>query len=214
MRPFEDIYCRFAAKDYSTITIEEVIRAIKLEQSALEVRLHPLGFHHVELTHLAKAPAGERLRFHFWLDDTGSTDTLGDLHEHTWHLTSLVLAGGVVDSNLQATPADDGSFNGSRIVYGRENTSVTVGRFNLHETLNRRVEAGSVYKIPSRTVHLNATASIPTATLVRSIEDTLEDGPLVFSPVGVAAGDATGSRPLVDAAEALARLEDALRAVD
>lgn len=197
MRDVAGIYDDYVSGNYHEIQVRDVVDAARSQAREIEVRRHPLGFYHAELTPLTSAPIGERFWLHFWLDSSGSIDGLGDLHEHTWHLTSLVLAGRVIDSNLVATPAENGAYFGSRIVYAQTNSSAAAGRFDLVTVNTRQVEAGDSYEISSRTVHLNAIGALPTVTLVRSVEDQREDGPLVFSAVGANPGAATSSRPRV-----------------
>lgn len=213
LRNLDEIYKEYVRGNYEAVILEEVLSAAKRRSQSLEVRQHPLGFYHAELTPFVDAPSGERFRLHFWLDESGATDELGDLHEHTWDLCSLVLAGCVIDSNLVATSAPDGAFVGSRITYGEGNTSVRIGRFELETVLKRRIDVGSVYEIPSRTVHLNAVETIPTVTLVRSVQDDRGDGPLVFNRADAEVGQATALRPRVTATIAFERLESALVSV-
>lgn len=84
-----DAYERFLEQDFARISVADVLGAVVAEAENVEVTRHPLGFHHVELTSLVDAPVGERFRLHLWLDDHDVSDGLGDLHEHTWHLTLL-----------------------------------------------------------------------------------------------------------------------------
>ncbi|WP_165802609.1 hypothetical protein [Arthrobacter sp. Bz4] len=210
-----ELYDSYVANDFSRISIKSVLCAIALESAGMiDLWKHPLGFNHAELTPLVGAPAGERFRLHFWLDDRGVVDELGDLHEHTWDLTSLVLAGCVIDSNLAASPTVEGEYLGSRITYGAKNTAEEVGRFDLKVTNVRTIQAGSVYQIPSRTVHLNSVRSVPTVTLVRSVEDGRGDGPLVLTKYANGQGLATEMRTKLRTSEAFDRLTKALSGPD
>ena len=209
-----EIYGLFVAGLFSSISLSDVVRAISAEADRIETRRHPIGFTHAELTSSAGALDGERVRVHVWLGATESRDNLGDLHEHTWDLTSLVLAGSVVDTTLRASRDTLGKYQGSRIIYGDLNSSEPIGRFNLETLQRRRVEAGAVYTIPARTVHLNEVGSLPTVTLVRSIEDKLGHGPLVFSLPSADAVSVTSVRPQVDTADVLSELVAALHGED
>lgn len=210
MSSLSEVYASYLSNDYSKISIGDVLEALVAAEASIDVWKHPLGFYHAELTPLVDAPAGERFRLHFWLDDRGVADELGDLHEHTWHLTSLVLVGCVVDSNLVALAAAEGEYLGSRITYGETNTAEEVGRFDLHLTDVRTIQAGAFYQIPSRTIHLNTVSSVPTVTLVRSIEDANGEGPLVLTSHENGQGIATGRRQMVPTSIAIARLKSAL----
>ncbi|MGI9821942.1 hypothetical protein [Agromyces sp. Marseille-Q5079] len=205
-----EIYESFISESYSSITLADVLSAIAVDAKSVITRRHPLGFTHAELTPCVGAPVGERFRFHFWLGNAGTRDDLGDLHEHTWDLTSLVLAGEVDDTTLRASLTPMGTYQGSRIIYGDRNSSELVGRFNLETIESRRVPAGTVYAIPSRTVHLNTVTMVPTVTLVRSIEDNRGEGPLVFSTPSATTVSATPARLRVDTLDALDALTVAL----
>lgn len=204
------IYKKFLAREYSSIDLESVLRSIADTGQNVTFQIHPLGFIHGELSPCVPLNSGERFRLHIWLSDAGSLDQLGDLHEHTWDLTSLVLAGEILDRNYEAIPTPRGAFSGSRIVYGPQNTATLLGRYDLRLRDERRVGAGSVYSIPSRTIHLNQIGQIPTVTLVRSVEDGRGDGPLVLTPQSVGQGVATGVRTEIDASDVLARLRAAI----
>jgi len=205
-----DVYQLFISGEFASIGLFEVLGAVALEADKVVTRRHPLGFTHAELTPCVAAPVGERFRLHYWLDGSGTRDDLGDLHEHTWHLTSLVLAGSVLDKTLRAVPASRGAYRGSRIIYGDQNSSELVGQFDLLEVESRAVMPGSAYEIPSRTVHVNSVARLPTVTLVRSVEDENRLGPLVFNQLGPSQAEATAVRPHVPTLEAIAELTRAI----
>lgn len=205
-----EIYDSLTAGRFSEISLDHVLSAVRQAASTLESFEHPLGFYHTELTPEVGVGPGERLRLHFWLDDRGTADSLGSLHEHTWHLTSLVLAGALDDTNLEAVPAEGGEYLGSRIVYGSSNSSERLGRFDLRVLVGRTIAAGDHYKIASRTIHLSRVARLPTVTLVHSIEDGRGDGPLVLSRYDEGQGVATASRAKVSTLQALEELTQAL----
>lgn len=205
-----DVYRRYVVQDYLALDLESVVDAVFSASPEVIFELHPLGFIHGELSSSLPLSEGERFRLHLWLNDAVGLDQLGDLHEHTWDLTSLVLAGAVVDQNFDALPAPEGDFFGARIVYGRENRTEPMGRFNLGFVDERTVRVGAAYKIPSRTIHLNRAKEVPTVTLVRSIEDNRGDGPLVLTPASGDQGSATAVRARIDAADVLRRLRVAM----
>lgn len=204
------IYQRYMAQDYSSLDIGSVLEAVSSASPEVIFQLHPLGFIHGELSPSLPLPEGERFRLHIWLSDAGSLDQLGDLHEHTWELTSLVLVGAVVDRNYEALPSPEGDFVGARILYGSENRSEPMGSYRLCFVGERTVRVGGVYKIPSRTIHLNRVSEVPTVTLVRSVEDDRGDGPLVLTPSSGDQGLATGVRTRLNASEVFRRLHAAM----
>jgi len=205
MSGIEAIYRSYAASEFETISLSRIVSAVRAAPD-LNMWLHPLGFYHAELTDLAGSPPGERFRLHIWLDSKGVGDDLGNLHEHTWHLTSLVLAGQVEDIDLLAVESASGKYSGSRIIYGDVNGADVAGRFDLAEVQRRSIGVGDVYTIPSRTVHLNSVSRLPTVTLVRSVEDARGDGPLVLTLHSASGGFATGTRKKVDVDDVLDRL--------
>jgi len=209
MSKIEEVYAAYVNGAFGQITLAGVVEAV-METSGITMWRHPLGFYHAELTHLVPAESKERFRLHVWLDAVGSSDSLGDLHEHTWDLTSLVLAGSVRDSNFSPVASPSGRYMGSRIRYDDVNTAESVGSFDLVPVVERKIEVGEHYQIPSRTIHLNSPGSIPTVTLVRSLEDQRGDGPLVLSPKSVNAVFATGTRERVDLANVMAKLNQML----
>lgn len=207
----DSIYKEYVASNFSVIHLSEVLSALPLDSPKFLVWKHPLGFFHAELTPFVPTGANERFRFHFWLNSGGPLDSLGNLHEHTWHLSSLVLAGKISDTTLRASPADAGEYSGSRIIYGRENTSETVGRFDLDILESRIIPAGSHYSIPSRTVHLNGAQQYPAVTLVRSIEDETGRGPLVLTRTEETQGLPTSVREPVNPTEIISLLAKRLK---
>lgn len=188
------------------ITLDATLRAVLAEKELVTAWRHPLGFAHLELTSAGQLPQGERFRLHYWTTFGGVQDGLGDLHEHTWDLRSLVLAGQVIDTNLDAIPDDNGAYRGARINYSDVNTSQVAGRFALQPSVRRVVNKGGMYEIPSRTVHLNEVGVLPTVTLVHSREDGLGRGPLVFSSIDSEGGPVTAQRQRIDVAAALQEL--------
>lgn len=211
MLEVKDLYRHMRDGRYSAFSLKEVIDVVRATSPTIDFWQHPLGFCHGELTPHAGAAVGERLRLHIWLDDSGSGDQLGDLHEHTWHLTSLVLRGVVHDENFEIISAQDGRYAGSRILYGEVNQTRAEGRFDLQQIKDRIVIAGSAYTIPSRTIHINHVEALPTVTLVRSVEDQRGDGPLVLSSKRKTQGLVTGTRRKLSRPEVATLLEGALR---
>lgn len=203
----QEIFESYVNFDFSNISLDHVLNAINEAGNNVHVWKHPLGFYHAELTQLIKLPANERFRLHFWLDQCGVSDGLGSLHEHTWDLTSLVLEGIVIDSNLRTLASSEGEYLGSRISYGTENKAIEAGRFDLEITNTRVLKKGMFYQIPSRVVHLNEVGQVPTVTLVRSIADNLPMGPLVLAKVNHGQGTVTATRKRVSTLAMLKQLK-------
>ena len=204
------VYNKYLSGEYSSIDLDYLLQSISTADQCPTFQVHPLGFIHGELSPCLPVSRGERFRLHIWLTNAGSLDQLGDLHEHTWNLTSLVLAGGLLDRNYEAIPTPRGAFSGARIVYGPQNSATPLGNYDLRLTKERTVSKGGVYSIPSRTIHINQITQIPTVTLVHSVEDGRGDGPLVLTPQSVGQGFATGVRTEIDALDVLARLRAAM----
>lgn len=143
---------------------------------------HPLGFAHLDLTAVLGTPF--RTRLHVWTQETMQwADALGTLHDHTWELRSVVLAGELTDTYLEPRQTTDGQYGAYQIQYGdTENTTVRLpGMWSLDEAGERTVLTGEIYTLPPRAVHRTTVVSFPTATLVVAKEFGGE-GPMVFLP--------------------------------
>jgi len=194
------------------IRLHDVIGASLESAADLEAWRHPLGFTHVELTRQADCRDDERLRLHLW---SGSMrirgDDAGTVHEHTWGLTSLVLRGAIRDRNYRPVERLAGRYQGARVEYGARNKFVQAGRYDLDLIADRRVDAGSVYRIPPRIVHETEVEQFPTVTLVLAtgVRAVADPGPLLLSKEG-SASSGTPVRKKVDTAGLRRELQSAL----
>lgn len=173
---------------------------------------HPLGFAHLELTHVLSRPF--RTRLHVWTTETMEwADELGGLHDHTWELNSGVLTGGLTDTYLEPRETHDGQFGAFRIQYGSSGneTRRLGGRWALHEIGSRKVQAGGSYKLPPRVVHRTKVDSFPTSTLVVA-KDMGGEGPMVFLP-GQAGELPAGKRETIESDWMHAALQEAIAAL-
>lgn len=148
----------------------------------LDVRLHPLGFYHVELTSLLPSPI-RRVRLHVW-DGLVQADDMGLVHDHMWSLTSAILAGGLTNILFDTAIDLDGPYDGMRVRYGSQNSFEFEARYALSES--RRDEFGymQVYRVPARVAHLTLITEFPTVTLAVTVNEADVRGPVVFSGRG------------------------------
>lgn len=186
--------------------LDELIKATP----NIQATRHPLGFTHLELTEILESRPGERVRLHIWPSkDAG--DSAGNVHDHTWDLTSIVLFGELHDRDFSPRSTPDGPYRGSRVTYGDVNAFDLVGRYHLDEVRDRRVTAGHVYKVPPRIVHESEVVSVPTVTMVLAHEarPASDPGPMIFSKDGVPVG--TSVRPKLPQATLRAELRELRR---
>lgn len=174
------------ANDGTVIEVSPLRLVESIRESVSHVRAfrHPLGFIHVDLTGLIDLEHGERFRFHIWPQVHYAGDAAGNVHDHTWNLTSLVVYGELRDRNFRPAASPDGDFTATRVQYGKVNYFEPAGRYDLRLVNDRVVGAGNVYTIAARLVHETSVLQAPSITLVRSKEDEQDAGPLIFSNDG------------------------------
>lgn len=176
---------------------EALVHSIQARAHEITCSRHPLGFLHVELTPIVELESHERLRLHLWPKLGTNADAIGSLHDHVWHLASVVAAGRLKDRTLRPVPDPDGDFEGIRVHYSnRGNTFVRAGMFSL--TFEREIVVGpnAVYRVPSRVVHDSSVVDAPAVTFVLARDDdrAASDGPLILQrPGGLVGGTAVRS---------------------
>jgi hypothetical protein len=169
------------AGDKETLAIESkaLIAELVACVDGLEVRLHPLGFYHVELTPLMPMP-GRRVRLHIW-DAPVQADDMGLMHDHMWSLTSVIVAGGLTNILFDATADPFGPYDGVRVRYGSRNSFKFESRYLLTESARDELRAMQVYRVPARIVHTTLVTTFPTVTLAVTVDENDKRGPLIFS---------------------------------
>lgn len=174
----------------------------------IPVTKHPLGFVHYDLSQLADLPSGGFARLHIWDRELATPDPAGNIHDHTWHLTSAVLAGSLRDRTYLPCANAQGALTAVQVRYGETNSFERAGRYDLVPQSDRVVRKGDIYTIQSRIVHESEPLENPTVTFVVGIPDAnaAVSGPLILSrSANVSAG--TAKREAVGQAEALRLLE-------
>lgn len=191
-----------------------VIREVVSNLDLIPATAHPLGFIHFDLAPVAKQPPGTMIRLHIWDRRLTSLDEAGNIHDHTWELTSLVMLGSLRNKNFSPVHDSEGLFKGARVIYGQTNEFEDAGRFHLRALSDSVHHAGAVYSIPSRIVHESDPCEQPTVTLVIGIPDesAVTLGPLILSR-GASAPKGTASRKPVSKAEAELILRDVARSL-
>lgn len=192
------------------LVIEEIVSNL----DRIPATAHPLGFIHFDLALVSKQSPGTMVRLHIWDRRLTSPDDAGNIHDHTWELTSLVMLGSLRDKNFVPVHDSDGSFRGTRVIYGQTNEFEDAGRFQLRAQSDSVHRAGAVYSIPSRIVHESDPIGQPTVTLVIGTpdENAATLGPLILSR-GAIAPKGTPSRRPVSKAEAELVLRDVAKSL-
>lgn len=176
---------------------EDLLLLIESRSHELLCSRHPLGFLHIELTPIVQLNAGERLRLHYWPSLGANADAIGSLHDHVWHLASVVAAGRLRDRTLRPVRDPEGDYEGTRVDYSNQgNAFVREGMFSL--TFEREIVVGPnmVYRVPSRVVHDSSVVEAPAVTFVLARDDdrAASDGPLILQrPGGRSEGTAVRS---------------------
>lgn len=163
--------------------LENLVDEITESIHRVPTTLHPLGFVHFDLTNLAALDDGSFARFHIWDPKLSPPDAGGSIHDHTWGLKSLVLRGKLRNCNYRPLPDQDGPFAATRVIYGRENSFVPVGRYSLELVSDRTLRELDTYSIPSRLVHESTLLSSVAVTFVVGTPDDTANthGPLLLN---------------------------------
>lgn len=166
---------------------EALVLSVQSRANEILCKRHPLGFLHVDLTPIAELGPSERLRLHFWPTLGSNADAIGSLHDHVWHLSSVVAAGSLRDRTLRPVRDPEGRYEGIRVNYlDQGNAFVKEGKFAL--AFDREIVVGpnSVYRVPSRVVHDSSVVEAPAVTFVLARDDdrAAVDGPLILQRLG------------------------------
>jgi hypothetical protein len=148
---------------------------------------HPLGFTHVDLSPLVPNASGA-VRLHMWSPDSlAAADPLGGTHDHTWGLTSTVLAGLLENVLLEISEDDLGDHAVVDVAYG-DTVDLLIPRgrrVNVRERERQLVRAGGIYRMPPRAFHRTSVVEFPAATLVVATPLAVGD-PQIVTPFAIA----------------------------
>lgn len=189
----------------------EILRTVTSHLPSIPVTRHPLGFVHYDLRGLVDLPEGGFARLHVWDATLAPPDPAGNVHDHTWSLTSAVLLGSLRDKTFKPVSNPRGEFAAVSVKYGDTNSFEQADRYDLTKLTDRVFTRGDTYRISSRIVHESEPLGHPTVTLVVGIPDEAAEasGPLILSR-GQAVPHATAQRDKVAMAEAARILDDVL----
>lgn len=183
---------------------KELLMNAGYSMKSIRVTKHPLGFVHFDLSSLSGLDDGGFARVHFWDRSLAAPDPAGNIHDHTWHLTSAVLLGALRDRTYTPYKSAEGAYSAIHVRYGEVNSFEPAGRHDLFPVSDRTYSRGDIYRIPSRMVHESEPSDDPTITFVVGIPDADASvrGPLILSrsdcvPTG------TPTREEVPASEAM-----------
>jgi hypothetical protein len=131
-----------------------------------DFRRHPLGWLYVH------RPLGAHLKlsFHVWPDDWHVAPEFagGEIHEHAYHLYSLVVLGTIRNQTFRVVPAAGGAARVAEVRYHDSGSSVNVesGALNLEVVEQGDHGAGCFYTVQAGTFHRASAVERPAVTLV------------------------------------------------
>lgn len=195
------------SRDFLTTLLSGVRKSIQ----QIPVTKHPLGFVHYDLSRMVDLPSGGFARLHIWDREIATPDPAGNIHDHTWHLTSAILAGSLRDRTFLPCENPSGALSAAQVRYGQTNSFEAAGCYDLVPLTDQIFKRGDIYKIPSRIVHESEPLEKPTVTFVVGIPDENAAllGPLILSRITTTVPTGTAQRETVGQAEAI-RLLDAI----
>lgn len=167
--------------------LEQTVGEISCRIEDAPATLHPLGFVHFDITKIAELDDDSFVRFHIWDPRLAPLDAGGSIHDHAWHLESLILRGSLRNRNFRPEPRRGGAFAATRVTYGEKNSFDSKGHYDLKLVADQTLSAFETYSIPSRLVHESTLLSPRAVTLVVGTPDEMADicGPLIFSKDGI-----------------------------
>lgn len=191
--------------DFLKTLVSEVRESIQ----RIPVTKHPLGFVHYDLSKMSDLPSGGFARLHIWDRELATPDPAGNIHDHTWHLTSAILAGSLRDQTFLPRENTSGALSAAQVLYGQTNSFEAAGRYDLVPLSDQVFKRGDIYTIPSRIVHESEPLEKPTVTFVVGIpdENAALSGPLVLSRLATTVPKGTARRETVSQGEAVDLLD-------
>jgi hypothetical protein len=165
------------------------------------IEAHPLGM--IAIRYLCD---DFTLRIHIWTSLTSSfRDEFAQVHDHTWHLESHVLAGRVQNHVFDLTEDPTGHQIWLHD-YTRNEIVETEHRVTLQTRYDELLNAGDSYVLPAGTVH--STFVVPgSITLVKSIPSGLSVARIIGAQQG--ARQRSGVRGSVDLDQVLSDIRAA-----
>ncbi len=162
-------------------SIKSRLRAEFLSRAEEFGRRHPLGFIYMSLP----VSGGLCLRFHLWPEVSSANNVFrsGELHDHTYSLTSLIVAGQLRQRTFVATLGDD--FSEYKVTYreSRSQLDPTGRRTQLVVQTDQLFNQGMCYHLEAGSVHCVEAKGTPLATAVLT-KPKLNTEPRVFLPDG------------------------------
>lgn len=148
------------------------------------VRNHPLGFFYAS----EALTDGRYLRYHLW--PTGwempTLEQGKEDHDHTYHLSSMMVAGGLRHRTFAAIDDPKGTHEILEVSYNSGDSMLSqsgrIVRVSCSE--DRQYPAGSCYQLRPGTIHRAVPEKLPTATIVLTTEDDQQRKARVLAKVG------------------------------
>lgn len=143
-------------------------RAIHLRQ-AVEAVADPSGWRHHGLG-LVQKYVSESVRVHVWHEslDRGVRSEGGAIHDHRFDLVSDVIAGAILNDELEVYKSPGGSWSSWTVINasderGPEPPELLESGLDVWESHRLTVKAGQAYRLPARVFH----CSTPVPSLTR-----------------------------------------------
>jgi len=150
-------------------------------------RRHPLGF----LVIAEKIDSSLTLRYHVWPPGWSvPSDQIGsELHDHTYELNSLVIAGSIRQRTYRVTLDNSGNHNVFEVAYSDgSSTLVSTGqRARLETETDEVFVSGIAYRLLPGIPHYVEAIKRPCATIVLTVQSERPAAPTVFIPLDASA---------------------------
>jgi hypothetical protein len=150
----------------------------------ISVKTHPLGFFYAS----EQISDGVNLRYHLWpaLWQMTSLEQGKEDHDHTYSLTSLIIAGKLRHRTFEAIDSESGDFEVLAVNYeGTDSKLSRTGKLvNMNCVGDRTYGPGEIYKLEPGTIHRAIPVALPMATLVLTVDGKTANSPRVFSRAG------------------------------
>jgi hypothetical protein len=144
------------------------VRAFFIDRVASPQRLrrHPLGFFYI----VEKLDENISIRYHLWPSGWGipPSQVGGEVHDHIFKLSSLVLMGTLRNENFTFSDAANGEYDVLTVAYGQDASGLqrTGERANLSVDSIEEIAAGTIYHVPTGVIHRTRPVSDAAVTLV------------------------------------------------
>lgn len=147
------------------------------------VRRHPLGF-----VYAAEELAdGVFLRYHYWPADWSmpSLEAGHEDHDHTYELSSLIIAGALRHQTFAVTESGTGPLQILNVTYDKSDSTLrpTGQRVDVRQLESRIFREGEAYRLACGVIHRATPIERPAATIALTRDGKVPHGPRVLGSV-------------------------------